>query len=160
MLRPHFTCSLSRLHCAENELKEADIEVLNQRLAGARRSAGSIDLDDDDMEQPPSTSAASTAAAQQAQPLGGREPQGDGQAAAADAEAAGQQAGDGDVFTRSTDEDLADALNRRIVEVAGSLSMDDGNGEDGEAEEDVLTGGWAPGWLAKWVGLTICWMAE
>ncbi|GAB4820755.1 hypothetical protein N2152v2_007801 [Parachlorella kessleri] len=112
---------------AEGELSESAIEVLNQRLADARRDDTSSDALATDAAAADFGTARSgsgdgplnRSSAQEDQRL-----QQDG----------GQEAGSGNPFTQSTDDDFADALNRRIEQVAGSLASDD------EEDMGVLTG--------------------
>lgn len=120
-------CCDARPIDAEGSLKEDDIAVLNERLASARRAGPSGPAVEEEEEE---QAGPSVAAEQQAQ--------------AAQLEQEQQQRQPPqelpDAFTRSTDEDLADALNKRIVEVASSLagSMDD---EEEAGPADELTGG-------------------
>mgnify|MGYP001113378867 CR=1 FL=1 len=113
---------------ADGELSESAIEVLNQRLADARRGdtssdalateAAAADLETargNSSEDPVNRSSAQD----QRQQHGGE-----------------QEAASSSAFTQSTDDDFADSLNRRIGEVAGSLASDD------EEDRGVLTGQW------------------
>ena len=103
--------------------------MLNQRLADARRG----DTSSDALAAEAAAADVGTARSNSDDPLNRSSAQQDQQ----QQQGGEKETASSSAFTRSTDDDFADALNRRIGEVAGSLASDD------EEDRAVLTGQWS-----------------